>query len=131
MTNYTSNPTALDIQELVREDRYARTLSNIARRADNLWADGYTMDRSVIAGLRYVTGPKGQEYQVNLGTALGDCCDCPAFAKYGTCKHFLAVQWRMREEAEAAAYDARDAYDPYAADEWKNFFDSRAELDAD
>ncbi len=88
------------------EARRERTLANIARRAQTLFADGYTVETCRVKGFFYVTGPQGQEYQVNVGTALGDDCDCPAFAEYGTCKHFQAVDLMLRDEAQAAEYDA-------------------------
>lgn len=88
------------------EARTARTLANIARRAETLLSDGYTVERGRVAGLFYVAGPQGQEYQVNAGTALGNNCDCPAFAAYDTCKHYEAVGLMLRDEAQAADYDA-------------------------
>ncbi len=123
---YTSNPTTenltnKELTAMIKEELYARTLANIARRAENLWDDGYTMLKSIVPGLRYVISPKGDEYAVNIGTALEDGCDCPAWAKYGSCKHYLAVSWEMREEAAAAEFDRLMAEgetatgcDPYA-----------------
>ena len=88
------------------EARTARTLGNIARRAETLLSDGYTVETCRVKGLFYVAGPQGQEYVVNVGTALGHSCDCPAFAEYDTCKHYQAVGLMLRDEAQAAAYDA-------------------------
>ncbi len=113
LKTYTSNPTAQNTARLttdeltnfLNEEQYARTLGNIARRAGNLWVDGYIMFKSFVPGLRYVVSPKDDEYAVNIGTAMPEGCDCPAFGKYGTCKHYLAVSWEMRQEAEAAEFD--------------------------
>lgn len=91
--------------ETLNEVRRARTQANITRRAQTLFNDGYTADESSVTGLYFITGPQGQEYQVNVGTALGFSCDCPAFADYGTCKHFQAVDLMLRDEAQAAEYD--------------------------
>lgn len=88
------------------EARLTRTLANIARRAETLLTTGgYTAEAGRVSGLYFIAGPQGQEYQVNVGTALGDCCDCPAFAEYATCKHFQAVDLMLRDEAQAAEYD--------------------------
>ena len=115
--NYTSNPTAedqLQLTEMINEDRYARTLANIARRAETLFADGYKATPS--AGSAHfqsylVTTPAGEFYMVCLSDTpkcdvFGDYCTCPAFTKYHECKHHLAILWRCQEEAQAAAFDA-------------------------
>jgi len=88
------------------EARLARTYAAITARAETLFNNGYTALRSRVAGLFYITSPAGDEYQVNLGTALGTQCDCPAFEKYATCKHLQAVELMLRDEAQAADYDA-------------------------
>lgn len=106
------------------EDRRWRTLANITRRAETLFADGYTAERSRVNGLFYVAGPQGQEYQVNLGTAIGNHCDCPAFAEYDTCKHYQAVDLMLKEAAQAEAADRGSE----EAEEARNFFDSRYEV---
>ncbi len=110
VNTYTSNLTAvnaaLNVRTLPAEELYPRTLANIACRAETLFSEGYTMETSVVKGLFYVTGPQGQEYQVNIGTGLPDGCDCPAFVKYSECKHHLAVKRALKDEAEAASYDA-------------------------
>ena len=113
--DYTSNPTAKEADELtavLNEERYARTLANIARRAENLWDDGYRIEET--AALSFTTcytirTPRGDAYQIHIEAApvvFGDSCDCPSFTKYGTCKHMLAVQWKLRDEAQAAAWEA-------------------------
>lgn len=92
---------------LSAEARLTRTLANIARRAETLLTTGgYTVETGRVSGLYFIAGPQGQEYQVNVGTALGNGCDCPAFAEYATCKHFQAVDLMLRDEAQAAEYDA-------------------------
>lgn len=92
------------------EARTARTLTNITRRAETLLTTGgYTVETCRVKGLFYVAGPQGQEYQVNVGTALRNGCDCPAFAEYDTCKHYQAVDLMLRDEAQAAEYDALHA----------------------
>ncbi len=107
------------------EARNARTLAAITRRAETLFADGYTVETGSLNGLFFVTSPAAAEYQVNIGTALGDCCDCPAFAKYDTCKHFEAVGLMLKEAAQGEAADRESE----EAEEAKNFFDSRYELE--
>ena len=127
---YTSNPIANDeLTEMVKEDRYARTLANIARRAENLWDDGYTakLETASARSQHYtVKTPAGERYSVCLSDepqheVFGDYCTCPAFPKYGECKHHLAVLWNAREMSEADAFDAKMANaegefgsDPYA-----------------
>ena len=88
------------------EARRTHTYANIARRAETLFAEGYTVEASRVSGLYFIAGPQGQEYQVNVGTVLGHSCDCPAFAEYDTCKHYQAVDLMLRDEAQAAEYDA-------------------------
>ena len=115
--DYTSNPTALDNAELtqmIREDRYARTLGNIARRAENLWDDGYSaklLYATAFNQLFLVKTPAGEFYSVNLSDepnheVFGDYCTCPAWGKYGACKHHFAVSWQVRDQAQADAFDA-------------------------
>ncbi len=130
MTDYTSNPTAADIQDdiqtLVNEDRYARTLANIARRAENLWDDGYSARlqySSASSQLYLVKTPAGEFYTVTLSDqpkheVFGDSCSCPAYAKYGECKHHLAIVWQVGEQAQADAFDAMmaDAEGPMGCD---------------
>lgn len=112
---YTSNPIANDeLTEMIKNDRYVRTLANIARRAENLWDDGYTAKLTTESAHHQsflVYTPADEFYSVTLTDtpiceAFGDSCSCPAFAKYGECKHHLALVWKAREDAEAAAFDA-------------------------
>ena len=107
------------------EARLPRTLANITRRAETLLSDGYTVERGRVAGLFYIAGPQGQEYQVNAGTAIGNNCDCPAFAEYATCKHYQAVDLMLKEAAQSEAADRESE----EAEEVRNFFDSRSELE--
>ncbi len=115
--DYTSNPLATDQDDLtavLNEDRYARTLANIARRAERLWEDGYTCRQSfqgTFVEAYDVFTPRGERYMVKITPTpkdpfLGDKCTCPSFSKYGECKHHLALQFKLRDEAQAAAYDA-------------------------
>ena len=106
--NYTSNSTALsndELTEIIKNDRYARTLANIARRAETLWEDGYKAEKFA-TDFYHVFSPKGDIYSVLLNEGSLDACDCPAWKKFGTCKHKLAVEKLAREEAEADAFDA-------------------------
>ena len=132
MTTYTSNPTAEETNELtalLNEERYARTLANIARRAQTLWDDGYTAKQTTAtAHFRYyqVWTPAQDLYLVCLSDdpkddVFGDSCTCPAWKKYGECKHHLAIQWQVGEAEEAAAWEAMmadgetaDGCDPHA-----------------
>ena len=102
--DYTSNPTA-ELTELLNEERYARTLANIARRAENLWEDGYKWQKFA-ADFYHIFTPAGVHYTVILNDDTFPSCDCPAFAKYNSCKHFLAIDWMLRDEAQADAFDA-------------------------
>ena len=121
----TAELTALHTETLT-EARRERTLANIARRASALLTTGgYTAEESSVTGLYYITGPEGQEYQVNIGTALGHSCDCPANADYGTCKHYQAVELMLLEAAQGEAADRESE----EAEEARNFFDSRYELE--
>lgn len=112
---YTSNPTdENELTALVNEDRYARTLANIARRAENLWDDGYAYSNDHNSEhFRHFTvkSPAGERYRVCLSDTpncelFGDYCGCPAWEKYGECKHHLACLWLARDEEQAAAFDA-------------------------
>lgn len=112
MTTYTSNPTTEnsrlttdELTEMLNEERYARTLTNIARRAENLWADGYKWEKFATDFYKVFT-PKGEIYTVITDGDTDAPCDCPAFATYGECKHRLAIDWMLRDEAQAAAFDA-------------------------
>ena len=107
------------------EARIARTLANIARRSETLLTDGgYKVD-TAWPGFYHVFGPQGQHYTVITDTLMGAGCDCPAFGKYATCKHYQAVELMLLEAAQAEAAD-REAEQ---AEEARNFFDSRYELE--
>lgn len=92
----------------------SRTLANISRRAASLLADGYSIEG--FAGTHYyeVTSPAGTRYKVWHGVAVGFECNCPCFTEHNTCKHLEAVDLMKRDEAQAAEFDAQDAYDPFA-----------------
>ena len=69
----------------------------------------------------HVFSPTGAHYVVLLNEEVMPACDCPAFAKYNECKHHLAIDWMVRDEAQADAFDAMMASgeteggcDPYA-----------------
>ena len=124
---YTSNPIANDeLTEMIKNDRYVRTLANIARRAENLWDDGYTAKLTTESAHHQsflVYTPADEFYSVTLTDtpiceAFGDSCSCPAFAKYSTCKHLMAIQWQVREQAQADAFDAMmaNAEGPFGTD---------------
>lgn len=89
-----------------------RTLANIARRAQQLWENGYTAELFT-TGFYFVTSPEGKTYSVICDDIMGYECTCPAFTTYGECKHHLAVSRLVQDEQQAAEYDARAAYDPY------------------
>lgn len=110
---------------MTAESRLNHTYANITRRAQTLFNDGYTVERSRVDGLYFITSPEGQEYHVNLGTALLDSCDCPAFVKYDTCKHFQAVELMLMEAAQSEAADREAEQD----EECRNFFESRYEME--
>ncbi len=120
----TAELTALHTETL-NEARRARTYANITARAETLFNDGYTAQRSSVAGLFYISGPEGQEYQVNVGTAIGNHCDCPCFTEYATCKHYQAVDLMLKEAAQGEAADRESE----EAEEARTFFASRYELE--
>ena len=124
----TAELTALNTETL-EAIRTERTLTNIARRAENLIADGYRVNhnnRPDAQGVNYVHGPKGQLYRVNTWDGSPEFpepehgCDCPAFAKFGTCKHYLCVKMLIAEDAAADAAFER-------AQEVRSFFDMSAD----
>ena len=92
--------------ETLAEARIARTLANIARRAETLLTGGGYKVETAWPGFYHVFGPQGQHYTVITDTLMTPGCDCPAFADYSTCKHFQAVDLMLRDEAQAAEYDA-------------------------
>ena len=91
----------------------SRTLANISRRAASLFADGYKVRAYEGTSFHEVTSPKGDRYGVWHGLETGYCCSCPCFAEWNTCKHLEAVDLMLKDDAQAAEYDARDAYDAY------------------
>lgn len=145
---WTSNPTPAnskfeantpdaELTEMIRESRNARTLRNIARRAERLWDDGYTVKTSAEVwgeghsfhqpGAYYVTSPAlpgdvngdtQNTYKVRCSPEAGDACTCPAFDKFGTCKHYQAVKALVDEGAEGDALElaesATTGVDPFA-----------------
>ncbi len=107
--------TTAEIQQTTAEIIKARTLANISRRAQTLFADGDTAKE--VAAENF--SPRGEESVVTptdtpTDEVFGDRCTCPAFESYGECKHHLGVLAHKRDEEQAAEYNARDAYDPYA-----------------
>ncbi len=127
MEQYTSQQVQADHALALRERndiRFARTRANIARRAETLFTDGGYAAERAFTGLYHIWGPEGQHYSVLCDDIAGHDCDCPAFAKYGECKHHLAVASLRgaaaddaRWEALAADHDAQEAgyadFDPY------------------
>lgn len=96
------------------EARTARTLANISRRAQTLFTDGGYRAEAFASDFFHVFGPEGQHYTVLCGAVAGFNCDCKAFSEYGTCKHLEAVDMMKSDAAQADAFDAQDAFDPYA-----------------
>lgn len=131
-TEYTSNPTAPamsadEFSTFLAQEKLERTLANIARRASRLWEDGYTCKQTfqgTFVTAYDVLSPRGDRYMVKLTPTpkdafLGDKCTCPAFEKYGECKHHLAIQWKLREEAQCDAYDTLHAFDDFNVDDYE------------
>ena len=120
--------------ETLNEIRRARLLANITRRAAILFEVGYTV-KETLTGLYVrsfqVTSPEGKTYRVKIsqgnaepGTFFGSGCNCPCFEKETICKHLLAIENMIaEEEAIDQAYEI--------AEEVKNYFDSRMEVDLD
>lgn len=103
-------PTTLDINE-------ARTLANIQRRSETLWADGYTAEPWV-CGVYFVTSPQGAVYQVTHDEVFGHKCNCECFKSRNTCKHLLAIAKDIHDSEQAD----KD-YERY--EECMNFFNGR------
>ena len=125
--DYTSNPLNNDeLTEMIKNDRYARTLANIARRAENLWEDGYSakLEAQTAHFAHYtVTTPTGNIYLVCLSDTpnddvFGDYCTCPAWKTYGDCKHRMRLSWDTRDQSQADAFDSMmaNAEGPYGTD---------------
>ena len=92
--------------ETIAAVNLSRTLTNISRRAAALFSEaGYRMEEAW-KGLYHVYGPQGQHYMVTCCPMVGYHCDCPAFSEYSTCKHLEAVDIALRDETQAAEYDA-------------------------
>lgn len=90
--------------ETVNAARAARTLANIARRAQTLLEDGYQV-RSY-DDLHIVESPEGNKYAVWHGAEVGFSCSCPCFEKLTTCKHLQAIDLMKQDAADADALDA-------------------------
>lgn len=90
--------------ELFAEEREARTLANISRRAARLWEDGYTA-QEFFPGNFWMHSPQHQVYLVRVLPYAYDCT-CPCFAKHDTCKHLEAVAAMMEARAQEAAQEA-------------------------
>lgn len=114
MTN--AELTAL-LHETASEAAEARTLGNIARRAETLWADGYSV-RYVGHSHYCVFSPEGNTYAVFISETpacdvFGSSCSCPCWEARKTCKHLQAVVNSIEEGAEGDARQDNDD-DPYA-----------------
>ena len=101
----TAELTALHTETLTAA-RIARTLKNISRRAQTLFTTGGYTAELFAGGLYHVFGPQGQHYMTCCDTIMGYSCDCPAFAEYTTCKHLEGIALMLRDEEQAAEYDA-------------------------
>lgn len=130
--DYTSNPTAPalsadEFSAFLAQEKLERTMANIARRAETLWADGYVIDEMATLSCTdcyHIRTPKGDEYSVHIERApvvFGDDCNCPAYAKFGDCKHHIAILTLRAEEAQTEAWEAlmenaetAEGCDPYA-----------------
>ena len=90
----------------------ARTLANIAARARNLFATGYTFKAlNASAGLYVVSAPAnacrtdgtGHPMPPYILDTTAQTCSCKAFGRFETCKHLLAME---EEEARVAWAEA-------------------------
>lgn len=112
-----------ELTALLNEDRAARTLANIARRAACLFQVGYTATptmNGLFVQAFQVVSPEGKRYSVKIdktntfpvGAAFGSKCSCPCFAELKTCKHLQGVELMLAQEAvQEAEYDARENND--------------------
>ncbi len=76
-----------------------RTQANIIARAETLFTDGYQMQNGNPFDVEILT-PEGRIYTVTHPDPMTDkeTCSCEAFAKYGDCKHRIAVAKKRDEE---------------------------------
>ena len=103
----------------------ARTLANIAARAQSLFARGYTY-RPLGASrtLFTVAPPANLRRRCRAGVPMPDyivdiaaqTCTCEAFRRYAACKHEMAV-----EEEEGRAAWAEDEYERSGRAEYETF----------
>ena len=110
-----------ELIDLLNEDAVARaearTLANIARRAQTLFTDGGYSARAVGPGGYCIFSPEGKTYAVRISDTpdheiFGSYCSCPCFETRRTCKHLQAVLLSIEEGAEGDT--EADAFDPYA-----------------
>ncbi len=111
-----------ELNTFLNEDRTARLMANIARRAARLFEVGYTATPNM-SGLYVkafqVLSPEGKRYSVKLsktnalpGTFFGSSCSCPCFDEHKTCKHLQGVELMLaQEEALEASWEAQEAND--------------------
>lgn len=121
-------PTTTDeLNDLLTADAIARaearTLANIARRAQTLFTDGGYIAFPLLPNLFRVRSPKGDDYTVRVSETpddelFGSYCSCPCFEKRRTCKHLQAVVLSIEEGAEEDAEWER-------CEEARNFFNGR------
>jgi len=111
-----------ELTTLLNEDRNARLMANITRRAARLFADGYTSTQTMnglFVKTFQVASPEGKRYSVKVsktnaepGTFFGDKCSCPCFAEVKTCKHLQAIRMELEQDAaQEAAWEAQEAND--------------------
>ncbi len=107
-----------ELTVLLNEDRTARLMANITRRAARLFQDGYiatpTMSGLFVQAFQVVS-PEGKRYSVKVsktnaepGTFFGDKCSCPCFAEVKTCKHLQAVRLELEQDAALEAQAERE-----------------------
>lgn len=112
-----------ELNTFLNEDRAARTLANIARRASRLFQVGYsatpTMNGLFVQAFQVVS-PEGKRYTVKIdktntfpvGAAFGSKCSCPCFAELKTCKHLQGVELMLAQEAALeASWEAQENND--------------------
>ena len=103
--------------------------ANIARRAETLYAQGYTLEvnNALTSGPVYLmTSPEGNTYAVD---PLAKRCNCPYFEKRNAhlkdepfgkripCKHFLGLE-QLKEDIAIEAQQVAQC--DYEAELWEN-----------
>jgi len=112
-----------ELTALLNEDRTARLMANITRRAARLFDDGYTatptMNGLYVKAFQ-VLSPEGKRYTVKIdktnsflpGTPFGSRCSCPCFTDHKACKHLQGVELMLaQEQALEASWEAQENND--------------------